>query len=228
LLFEHLSWMDVERYLERDDRVVLITGACEQHGYLSLLTDVSIPLEVARRACEKESVLVAPPLPFGVSPHFRAYPGTLSLRPEIFVGLVREILEELLRQGFRRILVNNGHGGNTGLLEPLLIELNSSHSDAHLRIFHWFHQPAVGAIARDAGLQIDHANWAENCSFTRVGSVPDEEKSPVDVPGVASAAAFREALGDGSFGGPYQARDEVMDRIIAAATDAMIDALQDL
>jgi creatinine amidohydrolase len=228
MLFESLSWMDVERYLERDDRVVVITGSCEQHGYLSLLTDVSIPQEVARQACDEEKVLIAPPLPFGVSPHFKAYPGTLSLRPETFVSLVRELLEELLRQGFRRILVNNGHAGNTGLLDPLLIDLSSSHQGARMRLFQWFRHPAVSAVAEDAGLQMNHANWVESFAFTRVGSVPDEEKEPVDVPSVASAADFRDVLSDGSFGGPYQAPDEVMDRILAAAVDAMVEALREL
>ncbi|HUV89113.1 MAG TPA: creatininase family protein, partial [Anaerolineae bacterium] len=54
MLFEDMSWMDVERHLERDDRVVVVTGACEQHGYLSLLADIRIPLAVAREACKRE------------------------------------------------------------------------------------------------------------------------------------------------------------------------------
>jgi creatinine amidohydrolase len=228
MLFKDLSWMDVQRYLERDDRVVVIIGSCEQHGYLSLLTDVSIPVEVARQACDKEGVLIAPPLPFGVSPYFKAYPGTLSLRPETFASLVRELLEELLGQGFQRILVNNGHGGNAGLLDPLLIELSSSHPDARMRIWEWFRQPAVAAVARNAGLQVNHANWAENFPFTRVGSIPEEEKQPVDVPSAASATHFRDVLGDGSFGGRYQASDEVMDRMLTAAVDAMTEVLREL
>ena len=83
-MLEDLNWMDVERYLERDDRVVVVTGSCEQHGYLSLLADVRIPLAVAREACRREGVLIAPALPYGISPQFTAYPGTLSLRPETF------------------------------------------------------------------------------------------------------------------------------------------------
>ena len=42
-----LNWMDVERYLEQDDRIILITGATEQHAYLSLLTDIRIPQAIA-------------------------------------------------------------------------------------------------------------------------------------------------------------------------------------
>ena len=51
--FEYLSWMDVESYLQHDDRLMLVLGACEQHGYLSLLTDIKIPLVLADLAAQK-------------------------------------------------------------------------------------------------------------------------------------------------------------------------------
>jgi creatinine amidohydrolase len=77
---EDLNWMDVEEYLRHEDRLILVIGACEQHGYLSLLSDVKIPLALADAAAQKTGVLVAPPLNYGVSPYFIAYPGTFSLR----------------------------------------------------------------------------------------------------------------------------------------------------
>jgi len=228
MLFEDLNWMDVERYLERDDRVVVVTGSCEQHGYLSLASDVRVPLAVAREACRREGVLIAPPLPYGVSPYFAAYPGTLSLRPETFAAVVRGLIEGLLAQGFRRVLVSNGHGGNTGLLIPLLVELGDAHPEARLALFHWWRHPAVEAVAREAGLPQRHANWSESFPFTQVGPLPEGEKEPVELPQVAPPARFRAALGDGSFGGPYQAPQEVMDRLFAAAVEAMVAALRDL
>lgn len=228
MLFDDLNWMDVERYLERDDRVVVVTGSCEQHGYLSLASDVRAPLAVAREACRREGVLIAPPLPYGISPYFAAYPGTLSLRPETFVAVVRELIEGLLAQGFRRILVSNGHGGNTGLLIPLLVELGNDHPEARLALFQWWRHPAVEAVAREAGLPQHHANWSENFPFTRVGPVPEGEKEPVEIPRAAPAADYRAALGDGSFGGPYQAPEGVMDRLFAAAVEAMVEALRSL
>jgi creatinine amidohydrolase len=48
---EDLNWMDVEKYLAQDDRLILVLGACEQHAYLSLLTDIKIPLALADSAC---------------------------------------------------------------------------------------------------------------------------------------------------------------------------------
>jgi len=228
MLFKDKSWMDVERYLERDDRVVVITGACEQHSGLSLLADVSIPLAVAREACKHERVLIAPPLPYGISPYFGAYPGTLSLSVEIFTAVVRELIEGLLAQGFRRILVSNGHGGNTGALHTLLTELGNVYPDARLALFHWWRHPMVDAVAQEAGLPQHHANWSENFRFTRVGPVPEGEKEAIEISHTIPADAVRAALGDGSYGGPYQAPDEVMDRFFAAAVEAMAEALRSL
>ena len=134
MFLEAMTWMDVERYLACDDRIVVITGACEQHGYVSLLSDILAPMAIAKAAIEQEPVLVAPPLPFGISPYFTAYPGTISLRVETFASVVRELLTGLTAQGFRRILVSNGHGGNTGVLIPLLVELGNTHPESAVRI----------------------------------------------------------------------------------------------
>jgi len=57
-----MNWMDVEAYLEKDDRIIIITGATEQHAYLSLLTDIMVPSKIADAVAEREKVLIAPPL----------------------------------------------------------------------------------------------------------------------------------------------------------------------
>ena len=232
MLFEQQSWMDVERYLARDDRVVVITGACEQHGYVSLLSDILAPLEIAEAAIQREPVLVAPPLPFGISPYFTAYPGTVSLRVETFAAVVREVLAGLVAQGFRRVLVSNGHGGNTGVLIPLLVELGNAHPAARFELFQWWTHPNVVKAGEALGLAQRHANWSENFPFTRVGPVPAAgtagEKPMVSLSRTANVAATRADLGDGSYGGAYQAPDEAMARFFGAAVDAMVAALREL
>jgi creatinine amidohydrolase len=173
-------------------------------------------------------VLIAPPLAYGISPYFITYPGTLSLRPETFAAVVRDLLEDLLKQGFRRVLVNNGHGGNIGLLTALLVEMGNVHPDARFALFNWWTEAAVTAVAQEAGLPPNHANWMENFDFTRVGPVPEGEKKPVEFSHTASAAVTRAALGDGSFGGPYQAPGEIMERILAVAAEALAAMLRKL
>jgi creatinine amidohydrolase len=165
--FDDVNWMDVESYLQCEDRVMLVLGACEEHGYLSLTTDVRIPLALADAASQQTGVLVAPPVSFGLSPYFAAYPGTISLRARTYLLLFEDILRELHRQGFRRILVLNGHGGNapvTAALEELLAQLPG----VRIGWYSWFDAPHVQAVAEQHGLHLGHANWSEAFSFTQV------------------------------------------------------------
>jgi creatinine amidohydrolase len=105
---EQLNWMDVEAYLQHDDRLILVLGSCEQHAYLSLLTDVKIPQALADAVSETSGVLVAPAVNFGSSPYFLAYPGTLSLRVNTLLDLVEDIVRSAYGHGFRRLLIING------------------------------------------------------------------------------------------------------------------------
>lgn len=90
--FGDLNWMDVESYLKTDQRVLLVLGAAEQHGYLSLQTDTRIPLALADAASKETGVLIAPELNFGVSPYFLDYPGTISLRSETMLRVVEDLI----------------------------------------------------------------------------------------------------------------------------------------
>src|SRR5215216_7674333 len=104
-----LNWMQLEAYLERDDRIVLPLGSTEQHAYLSLGTDAILAERVALEAAEPLGVPVLPAIPFGITPTFAAFPGSPSLRTETLLTVVRDLLDSLRGQGFRRILLLNGH-----------------------------------------------------------------------------------------------------------------------
>jgi creatinine amidohydrolase len=220
---EELNWMDVEEYLKHDDRLILVLGACEQHGYLSLLTDVKIPLALADAASQQTGVPVAPPLNFGASPYFLAYPGTISFRLETLLDAVEDIVRSVYGQGVRRLLVLNGHGGNIGV-KIRLTELANQLSGLRFQWYAWWLSHSVEAIGIRHELKLAHANWMEAFPFTVVGDLPEGEKAPPRVPsGVMDASTTREVYGDGSFGGPYRAADEIMQELFEAA---LADALQ--
>src|SRR2546425_8427973 len=105
--------MQLEAYLERDDRIVLPLGSTEQHAYLSLETDNVLAERVAVEAAEPLGVPVLPVLAYGLTPSFAAYPGSPTLRVETYARVLADLLDSLADQGFRRILIVNGHGGET-------------------------------------------------------------------------------------------------------------------
>jgi len=225
--FDELNWMDVEEYLRRDDRLMLVLGATEQHGYLSLLTDVKIPLALADAASQQSGVLVAPPLNFGVSPYFLAYPGTLSLRAATLAAVVEDLTRSLYAAGFRRLLVLNGHGGNQAA-DAALTETMNSLPGLRANWYEWWNSHSVEAIAVKYELKPNHANWVEAFPFTRVADLPAEPKIPPFVPGLMDAKTTRQIYGDGVFGGAYQADESVMNEIFAACLADVLKMLEDL
>jgi len=220
-----LNWFDVESYLEQDDRIILITGSCEQHGYLSLLTDTKISLAIADSASQRTHVLVAPPINFGASPYFLAYPGTISLRIATLMDLVEDVVHSLYRHGFRRILVLNGHGGNDPI-RGRLYEVANELEDLRITWYAWWHAHSVESIILKFDLKPFHGGWLEAFPFTRVAELPDGEKVPPHIPGLLGADEARKIYGDGVFGGKYKADDDIMQEIFEAMVEDVVQLLQ--
>jgi creatinine amidohydrolase len=223
---EDLNWMDVEEYLKHDDRLMLVVGACEQHGYLSLLSDVKIPLALADAASKQTGVLVAPPVNYGSSPYFLTYPGTFSLRLSTFMDAVEDIIRSGYGQGFKRILVLNGHGGNSGL-KARLTELANELPGLRFQWYAWWMAHSVEQVAIRHGLKPSHANWLEAFPFTIVADLPEGEKTPPHVPSdILDARSAREVYGDGSFGGRYRAPQETLQEVFDAALQDVLQLLK--
>jgi len=222
---EDLNWMDVENYLKQDDRLILVVGATEQHGYLSLLTDIRIPMALADSASQSSGALVAPALNFGCSPYFLAYPGTLSLRVSTLIAAVEDLVRSAYHSGFRRILILNGHGGNSPA-RTQLVEVANSLPELQLRWYDWWLSHSVEAVGMKHSIKPTHANWLEAFPFTIVSELPEAPKVPPYVPGLMNAKTAREVYGDGSFGGPYKASEEVMNELFAASLQDILQLLK--
>ena len=201
-----LNWMQLEAYLERDDRIVLPLGSTEQHAYLSLATDAILAERVSVEAAEPLGVPVLPALAYGVTPYFGAYPGSPSLREHTYLSVLGELVRSLQGQGFGRVLLVNGHGGNSFAAERLALDGVTWHD--------WWRGPRVWAVVRGLDPSGTHAAWLENFPWTRLPGVelprdakPEVERSS-DEP-----AAVRAELGDGSFGGRYERSDDDMLRV---------------
>jgi len=217
-----LNWMQLEEYLERDDRVVLPLGSTEQHGYLSLETDNILAERVSVEAAEPLGVPVLPVLPYGLTAMFAsAYPGSPTLRVETYAAVLRELLDSLYGQGFHRFLLVNGHGGNTPA-GPISREWMAGRHDAQAIFHSWWAAPRVVEVAEAIDPDYSHANWGENFPWTRLEGVALPESKPMlDEPAytVAGPEQLRDVIGDGSFGGRYQRPDDEMQRIWDAGVE---------
>jgi creatinine amidohydrolase len=96
---------------------VVPTGSVEQHGpALPLGTDLFAATAVAEAVADRDDVVLAPPIPVGVSAHHRQFHGTLSVRPETFEDYAHDVVASLAEHGVRKAVFANGHGGNTDAL----------------------------------------------------------------------------------------------------------------
>ena len=220
-----MNWLEVETYLQKDNRILLVLGSTEQHGYLNLMTDVKVPLALADAASKQTGVLVAPPVNFGNSPYFMAYPGTISIRVETLINLVEDIVRSLYAHGFKRILVLNGHGGNAPA-KNRLYEIIDEMPELKIGWYSWWVSKGVTDVAEAHGLHSYHANWIEAFPFVRSTALPPSEKEPLITNRVLSPAQAREYYGDGVFGGPYQVDDAIMSDVFSTAMKEIIRMLE--
>jgi len=222
--YEDLNWFDIQEYLKTDDRLILIIGACEQHGYLSLLTDVKIPQALADSVSEQTGVVIAPALNFGSSPYFLCYPGTISLRLSTLLDIIEDLILSVYEQGFRRVLILNGHAGNDGA-RMRLYEIQNKLDDLMIRWYSWWESHSVQKVALDNNLKPAHGNWLEAFSFTTVEELPVTNKVPPKVFGLLSAEETKKVYRDGVFGGKYTVDNTVMEMIFSSAKEDILNLL---
>jgi creatinine amidohydrolase len=205
------TWMQVEEYLKGDDLCVLPLGSTEQHAYLSLSVDAILAEKVAVDAAEPVGVPVFPVVPYGLTPYFMGFPGTVTLEPATYEQVLREILVSLRRHGFGRVLLVNGHGGN-GAAWPGVERWAREVDGLALRWHDWWKAPTTMGAVRAIDSDASHASWMECFPWTRVRGVdaPAGHKVPVNLSGrdELTPEEFRERIGDGSFGGDYERPDE--------------------
>jgi len=224
-----LNWMQLERYLEQDDRIVLPLGSVEQHGYLSLGVDAILAERVSVEAAAPLGIPVLPALAYGLTPYFAAYPGSPTLRVETYRAVVGDLLESLYGQGFRRFLLVNGHGGNDAGGRSC-DELEATHPDARALWHNWWNAPRTWAVVQEIDPDASHASWLENFPWTRLEGVrpPDVRKPMQDIARMRELdpADVRKMLGDGSLGGLYERPDEDVLRIWQAGVEEVRDLLE--
>jgi len=231
------TWPEVEAYLSQADSAILPIGSTEQHGPTGLIgTDALCAEAIAERVGDRLGVMVAPTLAIGMAQHHMRFPGSMTLRPSTLLAVLRDCLVSLVRHGFARVLVINGHGGNNATIGAAFAETQmeldslSPRPPLRARVVNWWDLPrmdrlsaelfgdAVGAHATPPEVAL---TWALH---------PDRADprplSPRVAPrgGFHSADDFRSNFPDGRIGSdPSLASPELGARILAAAVDEIAE-----
>lgn len=231
LSLANMTSPEFQAALETARVAIIPVGAHEQHGpHLGFSTDIAGADAFSRllvQAVDPLAVLV-PPIPFGVSPHHIHFPGTISLRPDTFIGVLMDVADSLRVHGIRRLFVVNGHGGNQSALGVASARLRT---ELGVRM-HYAAWPYLGleAVAEHVhGRKVGHACILETSlmmhlvpEIVRPAKLAEGDLRP---PAYAAAAHkeiqgfkyFEEVTGNGAFDGATEARAEIGEQMTAAA-----------
>jgi len=118
--WENLTSPDFARAVRETDVCILALGVLERHSdHLPLGTDFLDAHKIACLAAEKEPAVVFPPFYFGQIYEARCFPGAMTAPPRLLLEILQNVLDEVGRNGFGKIILFNGHGGNTHLVSFL-------------------------------------------------------------------------------------------------------------
>ncbi len=231
------------RALAKADAMVIIpVGSTEQHGpHLPVQVDARLAGEVAKgaaaRIAEHQAVVVAPTLWCGLAEHHMAFGATITLDFATFHALIRCVCESILRHGFRRLALLNGHGGNIKALDVIAGELQRELGASVVSATYWTVSGVADAFREilDEQTGVAHACEAETSMMLALEPELVDRDEMARVAGVArnlsvSGGVYRwrgfdEMTESGVIGFPAAASAEKGERLLRAAADGVAEAL---
>jgi creatinine amidohydrolase len=197
-----INWMEFKEAVpSRINTVLLPTGTLEPHGVINNGADITAPVAIARKIARDTNAMIAPVIPYGITGSMDAYPGAFSISEAAYRAYVRDVMLGLARNGFRNIVVINGHGGpQTAVLNAVAMEVGQEKKVRTLVINWWSYcsDVTLQVFGEDGG----HAGWNENAFIQAVDPklvhkdrYSDELATPNPSPGSYSAYPAPSSIG---------------------------------
>lgn len=243
-----MRWPEMKE-VDRGRAVVVVpTGSMEQHGpHLPLQVDAYIASRLAGDLEERISdVMLLPPVWSGVSPHHMDFPGSITLRPRVFIDLLRDLCVSFTHHGFSRIVLLNGHGGNRSSLEVLSQELYSDLGLSVNIIVYWDLVPdLLKSMKKSHSKGMGHSGEIETSLMLYLaphlvsmkdipqglGREADSKRTLISAPGVKRYVNMKEYSEVGVDGNPAVANredGELFYQAVLGELEKVVRALQDL
>lgn len=159
---DRINWMEFQEWIPAKINTVLLpTGTLEPHGVANNGADNTAPFAISTTIAKRTNAMVAPTLSYGMTGSLAAYPGAFKMSAEVYKPFVKEILQGLVKNKFKTIIIINGHGGGqTAVLKEVAAEIANEHGVRTLVINWWsFAADITKEVFNENG---GHAGWNEN------------------------------------------------------------------
>ena len=244
MLLQKMKASEVQEEIRKGTIVVVPIGSTEQHGpHLPLDTDIQIPYYIATKAAEKTRSIVAPPINYGYNEKELTFPGVVSVKTESFLRYVFDVCDSLARNGFKKIVLLNGHGWNVYLVNQISHMANERKGFLCAAISYW---DLVIDVAKGVRESEHPGGMAHACEFeTSIVLFLDPDhvdmsKAKKEIsfkktkytwydllewPPVFMPERFEEQTKSGVIGDPTLATREKGERLVSAAIERLADFL---
>jgi creatinine amidohydrolase len=135
---DDLNWKEFQQLVPAKIKTVILTvGTLEAHGFINNGADNTVPIAIANAIASDVNALIAPHIPYGVTDILAPYPGSLHIPEDAFRIYVRAVLIGLVDNGFKNIVILNGHGPQVGILQQLANEISLQYKVNTIEINWW-------------------------------------------------------------------------------------------
>ncbi|HYE64997.1 MAG TPA: creatininase family protein [Pyrinomonadaceae bacterium] len=233
---ERINWMEFREVVPaRIQTVLLPTGTLEPHGVINNGADNTAPAAIANHIARRVNAMIAPTVPYGITGSLEAYPGAFQISEAAYRPFIKQVMEGLAKNGFRNIIVINGHGGpQTVVLNAVASEVATERRVRTLVINWWSFASDITkqVFGEDGG----HAGWNETAfiqaidpSLVHPERYKDELATPYPAPGTWSAAPFPSSIGLYQSGQGYPRFDQKKaDEYFNKVTDKIANLISDV
>ena len=197
-----INWMEFKEVVPAKVNTVLLpTGTLEPHGVVNNGADNTAPVAIARKIAREVNALIAPVIPYGITGSMDAYPGAFSISEAAYKAYVKDVLTGLAKNGFRNLIIINGHGGpQTAVLNQIAAEVGRENRVRTLVINWWSYcaDVTLAVFGQDGG----HAGLNENAFIQAIDPklvhkerYKDDLATPNPAPGTYSAYPAPSSIG---------------------------------
>ena len=233
---DRINWMEFKEFIpSKINTVLLPVGTLEPHGVINNGADNTAPTAMAKTIAPRTNAMIAPTLPYGMTGSMEAYPGAFQITESAYRPFVKQIIEGLAKNGFKNIIVLNGHGGGqTAVLQSVAAEVATERRVRTLVVNWWsFASDETKAIFGEDG---GHAGLNETAFVQAIDPTlvhPERYKDDLaiayPVAGTWSAVPFPSSIGLYQKGQGYPKFDQKKaDEYYRAVTDKVTNLIADV